>query len=181
MYSCQNSPEKLSTEKTTMHTPSGYSLFTNCLFHLEKNKLDCDRSKDCMERFCKNLKEHATRIINYEKKRMIPLIDEENKFYKKQKVCYICKKEFSTDDDNKKYHKVRDLCHYTGRFRGADHNICNLRYKTPKEILIVFHNGSTYDYHFIIKQLAKEFDDGQLECLGENTEKYIIFSVPIKK
>ena len=63
---------------------------------------------------------------------MIPLIDEENKFYKKQKVCYICKKEFSTDDDNKKYHKVRDLCHYTGRFRGADHNICNLRYKTSK-------------------------------------------------
>ena len=44
----------------------------------------------------------------------------------------------------------------------------------------MFHNGSTYDYHFIIKQLAKEFD-GQLECLGEYTEKYIPFSVPIKK
>ena len=61
------------------------------------------------------------------------------------------------------------------------YNICNLRYKTPpKEITIVFHNGSTYDYHFIINQLAKEFD-GQLECLGENTEKYITFSVPISK
>ena len=44
----------------------------------------------------------------------------------------------------------------------------------------MFHNGSIYDYHFIIKQLAKEFD-GQLECLGENTEKYSPFSVPIKK
>ena len=62
----------------------------------------------------------------------------------------------------------------------AAHSICNLRYKTPKEIPVVFHNGSTYDYHFIIKQLAKEFD-GQFECLGENTEKYITFSVPIKK
>ena len=133
-----------------------------------------------MEKFCKNLKEHATRIINYEKKEMIPLTDEENKSYKKQKVCYICKKEFSTDDDNKKYHKVRDHCHYTGKFRGAAHNICNLRYKTPKEIPVVFHNGSTYDYHFIINQLAKEFN-GQLECLGENTEKYITFLVPIKK
>ena len=51
---------------------------------------------------------------------------------------------------------------------------------TPKESPIVFHNGSTYDYHFVINQLAKEFD-GQLECLGENREKYIIFSVPIKK
>ena len=50
----------------------------------------------------------------------------------------------------------------------------------PKEIPIVFHNGSTYDYHFIIKELVKEFD-GNFECLGENTEKYITFSVPLKK
>ena len=63
---------------------------------------------------------------------MIPLTDEENKSYKKQKVCYICKKEFSTDDDNKKYHKVRDHCHYTGEFIGPAHSICNLRYKTSK-------------------------------------------------
>ena len=55
-----------------------------------------------------------------------------------------------------------------------------LRYKAPKEILLIFHNGSTYDYHFIIKQLAKEFE-GKFKCLGENKEKYIIFSVPIKK
>ena len=55
-----------------------------------------------------------------------------------------------------------------------------MRYKVPKEIPVVFHNGSTYDYHFIIKELAKEFE-GNFECLGENTEKYIIFSVPIKK
>ena len=55
-----------------------------------------------MERFCKDLKEHATKIINYDKKEMIPLTDEENKSYKKQEVCYICKKWFSTDDDNKK-------------------------------------------------------------------------------
>ena len=42
------------------------------------------------------------------------------------------------------------------------------------------HNGPTYDYYFIIEELAKEFE-GQSECLGENTEKYITFSVPIKK
>ena len=91
------------------------------------------------------------------KKRIdIARTDEEDKSYKKQKVCYICKKEFrKDDDDSKKYHKVRDHCHYTGKFRGAAYNICNLRYKTPKEITIVFHNGSTYDYHFIINQLTK--------------------------
>ena len=76
--------------------------------------------------------------------------------------------------------KVRDHCHYTGKYRGAAHSICNLRHKIPKEIPIVFHNGSTYDYHFIMKQLAKKFK-GNFDCLGENTEKYITFSVPIKK
>ena len=76
--------------------------------------------------------------------------------------------------------KVRDHCHYTGKYRGAAHSICNLNYKIPKEIPVVFHNGSTYDYHFIIKQLAREFKD-YFNCLGENTEKYITFSVPIKK
>ena len=89
-------------------------------------------------------------------------------------------KNFSTDDSNKKYHKVRDHYHYTGKYRGAANDICNLRYKIPKEIPVVFNNGSTYDYHFIIKELAEEFE-GEFECLGENTEKYITFSVPIKK
>ena len=80
---------------------------------------------------------------------MILLTDGENKSYKKQKVCYICEKEFSTDKNDKNvfkpYHKVRDHCYYTEKFRGAAHSICNLRYKTPKEIPVLFHNGSTYD------------------------------------
>ena len=80
----------------------------------------------------------------------------------------------------KKQQKVRDHCHYTRKYRGAAHNICNLRYKVPKEIPVVFHNVSTYDYQFIIKELAKEFE-GNVEYLGGNTEKYITFSVPIKK
>ena len=45
---------------------------------------------------------------------------------------------------------------------------------------MVFHNFSNYDYHFIIEELAKEFE-GQIKCLEENTEKYLTFPVPIKK
>ena len=44
----------------------------------------------------------------------------------------------------------------------------------------MFHNGSVYDYHFRIKYLTREFKD-HLECLGENTEKFISFTVPFKK
>ena len=109
---------------------------------------------------------------------MIPLTIEEKTYHNKQKICYICKKEFNNND--KKNYKVRDHCHYTGKYRGAAHNICNLRYKVPKEILIVFCNGSTYDYHFIIKELVKKCE-GNFECLGQNTKKYVTFSVPIKK
>ena len=67
MHSCQNNPKKLSTAKINMHTPSGYSLFTNCSFDSPINKLDCYTGKDCMEKFCKNLKELAIKIINYKK------------------------------------------------------------------------------------------------------------------
>ena len=114
------------------------------------------------------------------KKKMIPPTKKEEKNHNKQKVCHICRKEFNTDDSDKKYHKGRDHCHYTGKYRGAAHDICNLRYKIPKEIPVVFHNGSTYDYRFIIKSLTEEFE-GSFECLGENTEKHITFLVPIKK
>ena len=131
-----------------------------------------------MKKFCKDLREHATKIVNYEKKKMIPLTIKEKIHYNEQEVCYICQKEF--DKSDKKHYKVRDHCHYTVKYRGAAHNICNLRYKIPKEINVVFHNGSIYNDHFIIKELVKEFD-GNFECLGENTEKYITFSTPIKK
>ena len=178
MSTCYNNPEESSTTKINKHTPSGYSIFTHCSFDKSKSKLNYYRGEDCLTKFCKNLREHATKIINYEKNDMIPLTKKEEENYNNQKVCYICKKEF--DKSDKKHHKVRDHCHYTGKYRAAAHNICNLRYKISKEIPIVFHNGSTYDYHFIIKELVKEFE-GNFECLGENTEKYIKFSVPIKK
>ena len=124
------------------------------------------------------------KIINYKKKEMMPLTDEEKGSYENKKVCYICEKIFCTDEENekrfKKLQKVRGHCHYTGKYRGAPYSNSNLKYGTTKKIPVVFHNGSIYDYHFIIKQLVREFKY-YLEFLGENTEKYITFSVPIKK
>ena len=80
---------------------------------------------------------------------------------------------------DKKYRKVRDHCHYTGEYRGAMHSICNLNVVHLKKFL-TFHNGSNYDYHFIIKEFAEKFKK-QFTCFGENTEKYITFTVPIEK
>ena len=88
MHSCQSNSEKSCTEKKTKHTPSGNSLFTLfiCSFDSAENKLDCYRGKDCMERFCKDLRDHAMKIINYEEKEIIPLIDKESKSHKKNLI-----------------------------------------------------------------------------------------------
>ena len=67
------------TTKINKHTPSGYSCFTHCSFDTTKNKLDYYRSKNCMRNFCLDLSEHATIIINYEMKEMIPLTKEEKR------------------------------------------------------------------------------------------------------
>ena len=101
----------------------------------------------------------------------------------KKNATYVKKSKKEDKNAKKKfklYQKVRGHCHYTGKFRGTAHSICNLNYRVPQEIPVKIHNGSKYDYHFIIKELAEEFK-GQFECLGENTEKYITLSVPIIK
>ena len=85
---CQNNPNESSTTEINKHVPSGYSLFTHCSFDKTKNKLDYYRGKDCMKKFCKDLREQATKIINYEKKKNDTI-----------------KKEF--DKSDKKHYKVR--------------------------------------------------------------------------
>ena len=113
---------------------------------------------------------------------MIPLTKKENKSYKEQKICHIWEKKFCMDKDDGNYKnrkKVKDHCHYTEKFKGAAHSKCNLNYKVPKDVPIIIHNA-IYDTHFIINQLAEEFKR-KLHCIGENMEKYITFSAPIKK
>ena len=91
------------------------------------------------------------------------------------KFCYIskqkCENKYLKD---KKHQKVRDHCHYIGEYRGAAYSICNLKYSVTRKIPIVFYNGSNYDYHFIINELAEESKE-QYTCLGEKTEKHITF------
>ena len=145
------------------------------------NKHTLYRGEDCMKKFCTSLREHAINVINIEKKHMLPLTKKELKVHQDVTECYICGKRFLKHFANdKNYRKVRGHCHFTGKYKGAAHSICNLRFNVPNEIPVVFHNRSNYDYHFIIKELANEFE-GKFECLGENTEKYKTFSIPTEK
>ena len=149
MNICNNNPNKSYATAKAIHKSSGYSLLTSCSFDKSENKQTYYRGRDCMKRFCDDLKEHVTRITNYEMKTMDPLTEEEKESNKNQQLCHICEEEFCTDNNN----------HYTGKYRGAAHSKCNLEYKIVKEIPVLFHNGSVYDYHFIMEYLAREFKD----------------------
>ena len=162
----QKNPEKFYTDKKARNEPSSWSMFIRCSFDEKENKLKYYRGKDCIIKACKELKKCTMEIINREKKEMVPLTHEENNFYNKQEICYICQEKFCMDKDDKNYinkRKVKDRCHYTGKFRGAAHNICNLNHNDQKEIPVKIHKAG-YDTHFLLNQLAIEFKGG-LNCI----------------
>ena len=101
-----------------MNEPWGYSLVLVSSFNSKQNKHYFYRGKNCIKRFCRDLKELATKIINYDEKEMIPLTDNGNRSSEKQNKRHICQ-------------NVTDHCHYTEKFGGAAHSICSLRYKVP--------------------------------------------------
>ena len=152
----------------------------NIFFDKKENKISYYRGKYCIEKLCKKIKESTNEIINHEKNEIRPLTNEENNCYTEQEIYYIFEEKFCADKDDKSYinrKKVKDHCHYTGKFRGSAHSIFNLKYKVPKEIPIIIHNA-TYHTHFMLNEIAIEFK-GELNCIGDNMVKYITFSVPI--
>ena len=172
------------TVKESLHMPCSYSILTCYSFDKSLNEQKYYRGKDCMEKFSLDIGNIFIKLINYKQKAMIPLTDDEKMLHENQKVCFICEKEFYVHKNNKKEYKlkckVRDHCHFPGKYRSAAHSECNLRYKVPKVFEVVFHNGSSYDKHFVIKQLAKDFN-GYFGCIVENTEKYISVSISVFK
>ena len=92
---------------------------------------------------------------------------EQQESYENANISDICKEKYEDKYlKGKTYSRVRDHCHYIGEYRGAVHSIWNLKYCMPKKISIFSHDGSNYDYHSIIKELAEEFQK-QFTCLGE--------------
>ena len=114
--SFQNNPEESYTEKKAIHEACGYSIDSVSSFDSKQGKHSFNRGRNCTEKLCEDLKKHAFQIINFKEKDIIPLTDKEIEYYKKQKVCHICKKGFCYDKNRfKKYQKVRDHCYYTGK------------------------------------------------------------------
>ena len=131
------------------------------------------RGPDCVEKFCEKIISEAKRLYSsFPEVPMIPLTKEQSKEHRNADKCHICFKPFGDKG------KVRDHCHYTGVYRGASHYGCNLRYKIPSYIPVVFHNLAGYDAHLFIRELAKYTKD--MGVIAKNTEDYISFSITVE-
>ena len=142
IYGCNNNFERSSTAKVGEHIFCGYSVSTIWTCDGIENQHDVCRGENCMKKFCECFRIHTIKIINFEKKKTIPLTNEQQELYEKTKIYYISIKKFEhkyTNDKN--YRKVRDHCYYIGKYRRDTYSICNLKYSIPKEIHVVFHNG----------------------------------------
>ena len=127
-----------------------------------------------LKKFVEMLEEDIREISSIPKKKMIFGKEEKERFDKETK-CWICNEEF---DDNVKNGKVRDHCHFTGRYRGAAHKLCNRKYRKPNFTPVVFHYHSGYDSHLFVKNLG--FSDGSIDCIPNNEERYISFTKKIQ-
>ena len=162
--------------EVTKHSPSGwcvYCVYSKFAYGEVKDPLKLYRGKDCLEKFCDYIRQEAHRLYHmFPEKPMNPLTKKQWKRYKKSTICHICFKPF-----NFKEPKVRDHCHYTGHYRGPIYSLCNLRYRIPSYIPVVFHNLSGYDAHLFIKELGKNSRD--MEIIAKSSEDYISFSVDV--
>ena len=167
IQNCEPNPESSYTKKYQKHEPISFSYYIKCFDdNVYEPRLRSYTGVDAMEIFVKWIEQDVKEIANIPKVDMIFRKEEAERFNKETK-CWICKEDLNND-------KVRDHCHFTGRFRGAAHNSCNLKYKKPKFIPVVFHNLSGYDSHLFIKNLG--YTAGNIDCIPNNEEKYISFT-----
>ena len=170
-------PNQPYTNEVNQHMPSGWCVYSKFAYGDVDNLLRLYRGKDCIETFCNYIKEEAHRLYHmFPEKPMHPLTKKQWKKYKQSTKYHICYKLFTQTNL-----KVTDHCHYTGLYRGPVHSLCNLRYKIPSYIPVVFHNLSGYDAHLFIRELGAH--TSEMGVIAKNKEDYISFSikVPVEK
>ena len=170
--SCKLDETKSYTKKYQKHIPSGFCYYI--VYRGGFYKLPVVYTgPNAAEKFCEHLEMETQDIYNKHFKNEIPLKMTKGDLakWKQTNICHICEKPVGEKD------KVKDHCHLTGEYRGAAHQECNLKYKEPSFIPVVFHNLSGYDAHLFIKQLG--VTSGDINCIANTEEKYISFTKKI--
>ena len=183
MDNCDPDPNKSYTKKYQKHEPISFSYYIKCFNDTLCKEIFNDNTKrkqlnsyiktkpedpDAIDVFIKWLEDDVKYLANIKPKKMI-FTKEEEKQFDRASNCWICGEELGND-------RIRDHCHYTGRYRGAAHNSCNLNYSKPKGVPVFFHNLTGYDSHLFIKKLGSSNKKETIECIPNNEEKYITFT-----
>ena len=183
---CDPDPNRSYTKKYQKHEPISFCYYIKCFNNNLCKEIFNDDTKrkqlntyiktkpedpDAIDVFIKWLEDDVKFLANIEPKKMI-FTKEDEKQFNTASDCWICGEELGND-------RVRDHCHYTGRYRGAAHNSCNLKYNKPKSVSVFFHNLTGYDSHLFIKKLGSSNNKENIKCIPNNEEKYITFTKTI--
>ena len=174
---CSPDPNKGYTKKFSKHEPISFCYyiksFNENVYKSKKRTYikEEEEDPDVIDVFINWLEEDVKEIANLGNEKMI-FTDKDEEQFNKASNCWICGKLLNLED------RVRDHCHFTGKYRGAAHNSCNLKYCKPNNIPVFFHNLTGYDSHLFIKKLG--ITEGNIDCIPNNEEKYITFSKTIK-
>ena len=170
-------PNKSYTLKYQEHEPVSFVYYIKSFNEsVYKSKLrsyvkENEEDPDAVDVFINWLEEDVKIISELGNEKMV-ITPEEQEQFNQASNCWICGELLNLQD------RVRDHCHYTGRYRGAAHNRCNLKFSKPNNISVFFHNLSGYDSHLFIKKLNTTM--GTIDCIPNNEENYISFSKTIK-
>ena len=183
---CDPDPNHSYTKKYQKHEPISFCYYIECFNDSLCKEIFNDDTKrkqlntyiktkpedpDAIDVFIKWLEDDVKFLANITPKKMI-FTKEDEKQFNTASDCWICGEELGND-------RVRDHCHYTGRYRGAAHNSCNLKYRKPESVPVLFHNLTGYDSHLFIKKLGSSNEKENIKCIPNNEEKYITFTKTI--
>ena len=173
---CEPNPKNSYTKQYQKHTPSSFCYYIKCFddevyYQNPVTYTASTENEDVAQIFVNMLEEDVKSIYKrFGKPKKMLFGAKEREEFDEATECWICHGELGLD-------RVRDHCHLTGIYRGAAHNKCNLQYRRPKFIPVMFHNLSGYDSHLFIKNLG--VTEGNINCIPNNEEKYISFSKDI--
>ena len=186
MDNCDPDPNHSYTKKYQKHEPISFCYYIECFNDTLCKEIFNDDTKrkqlnsyiktkpedpDAIDVFIKWLEDDIKFLANIKPKKMV-FTREDEKQFNTTSDCWICGEELGND-------RVRDHCHYTGRYRGAAHNKCNLNYRKPESVPVFFHNLTGYDSHLFIKKLGSSNNKENIKCIPNNEEKYITFTKTI--
>jgi len=165
-------PAKSSTTANTKFEPCGFGYQVVCINDKYTKPPVIYRGSNVSRKFLENIIEEE-KMIRQVLSHVEPMVlTEEDKLNCQVTTkCHICNTKFTPEDP-----RVRDHCHLTGKYRGAAHNSCNINFKYPKFIPVIFYNLKGFDGHILCESLGL-FKDRDIQCIPNNMEKYISFSL----